>query len=184
MSRSTDGRRSGPNRSSALRAEATGVARRRLAPADASTAAQLQVNGQGDQLDARLAGCQSLLPNPTPSAQSPSDPRGSIARWLTRAKPWFATGTWQIDGASEIAANVRRDKQRDRHHRHKNHRQQFASQQRRLVRQRTSRRIRRRRSLQPQPAKSPQTPRNSSRAPSPSPRKTCTTLPVTTASPN
>ncbi|MEO7402280.1 MAG: hypothetical protein ABIU95_01265 [Burkholderiales bacterium] len=32
---------------------------------------------------------------------------GSIARWLTRARPWFAPGDWKIDGASEITANIR-----------------------------------------------------------------------------
>jgi hypothetical protein len=68
--------------------------------------AQLQVNGQGDVLDAKLTGAVGLA-----NAESvwPVTIRstGSIARWLTRARPWFAPGDWKIDGASEITANVR-----------------------------------------------------------------------------
>jgi hypothetical protein len=68
--------------------------------------AQLKLVAQGDELDARLAGSVDLI------SEAPSWPisvraSGSIARWLTRARPWFAPGKWHIDGASELAANVR-----------------------------------------------------------------------------
>lgn len=88
-----------------IRAAAAGVldaASHRPARVDA---AQLQVNGQGDQLDARLAGAVAITNNNAtwPIAVHST---GSIARWLTRAKPWVATAGWQIDGASEITANI------------------------------------------------------------------------------
>jgi hypothetical protein len=68
--------------------------------------AQLQVNGQGDVLDARLIGPASWS---NKDAVWPLTVRstGSIARWLTRARPWFAPGDWKIDGASDITANIR-----------------------------------------------------------------------------
>ncbi|HEX4415772.1 MAG TPA: hypothetical protein VH107_19230, partial [Lacipirellulaceae bacterium] len=67
-------------------------------------AAQLQVNGQGDQLDAHLASPVAITNNAAwPIAVKST---GSIARWLTRAKPWVTTAGWQIDGASEITANI------------------------------------------------------------------------------
>ncbi len=69
-------------------------------------AAQLQVNGQGDQLDARLTGAVALASNDVAWPVSVHS-TGSISHWLTRAKPWIDTAGWQIDGASEIAANIR-----------------------------------------------------------------------------
>ncbi len=68
--------------------------------------AQLLVNGQGDLLDARLIGAVGLT---NTAAVWPVTVRstGSIARWLTRARPWFAPGDWKIDGASEISAIIR-----------------------------------------------------------------------------
>jgi len=71
--------------------------------------AQLQVNGQGDQLDARLVGAVGLNAEPVWPVAIRST--GSIARWLTRARPWFAPGDWKIDGASDVTANLRVTKQ-------------------------------------------------------------------------
>lgn len=68
--------------------------------------AQLQINGQGDQLDARLTGAVSLNQS-EPLWPVTVKSTGSIARWLTRARPWFAPGTWRIDGTSEITATLR-----------------------------------------------------------------------------
>lgn len=90
----------------ALRAEAGGSidpATRRPTRVDA---AQLQINGQGDQLDARLTSAVGLTESETvwPVTIRSS---GSIARWLTRARPWFTPDPWKIDGTSEVTANVR-----------------------------------------------------------------------------
>ncbi len=68
--------------------------------------AQLQINAQGDQLDARLTNAVGL------TASEPVWPvsirsTGSIARWLTRVRPWFAPDPWKIDGASQITSNLR-----------------------------------------------------------------------------
>jgi hypothetical protein len=69
-------------------------------------AAQLNLVAQGDELDARLASSVDLASR-TPSWPISVKATGRIARWLTRARPWFAPGEWQIDGASELVANVR-----------------------------------------------------------------------------
>jgi hypothetical protein len=69
-------------------------------------AAQLQINGGGDLLDAQLTspvalnGAAAVWPVTIRSS-------GSIARWLTRARPWFAPGDWKIDGTTDLAASVR-----------------------------------------------------------------------------
>ena len=68
--------------------------------------AQLKINGQGDQLEARLIGAVSLT-NDNAVWPVTAHSTGSIARWLTRARPWFAPGDWKIDGTSEITANIR-----------------------------------------------------------------------------
>ncbi len=89
-----------------LRAEAAGLLDPISHQPTRVDTAQLQVNGQGDQLDARLTGAVALA-NAEPVWPVAVRSTGSIARWLTRARPWFAPGTWQIDGASEFAANIR-----------------------------------------------------------------------------
>jgi hypothetical protein len=69
-------------------------------------AAHLQINGGDDMLDAELT---------SPVAMSDAaavwpvtiHSSGSIARWLTRARPWLAPGDWKIDGTTNLAANVR-----------------------------------------------------------------------------
>ncbi len=88
-----------------IRAEASGALDAASHLPTRVDAAQLQVNGQGDQLDARLTGPVALTNNDfaLPIAIRST---GSIGRWLTRAKPFLPTGTWQIDGASEVAANI------------------------------------------------------------------------------
>lgn len=89
-----------------LRAEAAGLLDPLSHRPTRVDAAQVQVNGQGDQLDARLIGAVGLTNTEAvwPVAIRSS---GSIARWLTRARPWFAPGDWKIDGVSEITANIR-----------------------------------------------------------------------------
>lgn len=89
----------------AIRAEAAGAidpASHRPTRVDT---ARLQVNGQGDVLDARLTSPVSL------TADAPTWPltikmTGRIAQWLTRARPWFAAEPWQIDGESDLSAVV------------------------------------------------------------------------------
>jgi hypothetical protein len=68
--------------------------------------AQLKLIAQGDELDARLTGSVNFATE-TPSWPISVRATGRIARWLSRARPWFTPGEWQIDGASELAANVR-----------------------------------------------------------------------------
>ncbi len=68
--------------------------------------AKLAINGQGDELYAQLTGTVGL------SSDKPAWPlavraTGRIARWLTRVRPWFAPDPWQVDGQSELSANVR-----------------------------------------------------------------------------
>ncbi len=90
----------------ALRAEAGGAIDPTSHRPTRVNAAQLQINGQGDQLDARLTSTVDLTNS---AAVFPVTVRssGSIARWLTRVRPWFAPDPWKIDGASEFTADVR-----------------------------------------------------------------------------
>lgn len=67
--------------------------------------AQLQVNGQGDQLDAKLIAPVDFTATPVFPISVHSS--GSIAHWLARVRPWFAPADWKVDGASELTANVR-----------------------------------------------------------------------------
>jgi hypothetical protein len=69
-------------------------------------AAQLKLIAQGDELDARLAGSVNIASG-TPTWPIRVNASGRIARWLSRVRPWFAPGDWRIDGASELAANLR-----------------------------------------------------------------------------
>lgn len=89
-----------------IRAEAGGAIDPTTHQPSRIDAAQLQVNGQGDQLDAKLISQVDLTKSTAifPVAIRSS---GSIARWLTRVRPWFAPDPWKIDGASEFTANVR-----------------------------------------------------------------------------
>lgn len=90
----------------ALRAEASGSIDSKTLHPTRVDAAQLQITGQGDQLDARLVSAVDLR---NTAAMFPVTIRstGSIARWLTRVRPWFAPGQWNIDGASDVTADLR-----------------------------------------------------------------------------
>jgi hypothetical protein len=67
---------------------------------------RLQLSAQGDELDARLTSAVALN-EAAPTWPVSMSANGSIARWLTRARPWIATGDWQIDGESELATTIR-----------------------------------------------------------------------------
>jgi hypothetical protein len=67
---------------------------------------RVQLTAQGDELDARLTSAVAL--NEAAGEWPISiNAVGRISRWLTRARPWIATGDWKIDGESELAANIR-----------------------------------------------------------------------------
>jgi hypothetical protein len=89
-----------------LRAEAGGSMDSKTLKLTHLDVAQLQINGQGDQLDARLVSAVDMTSS---AAIFPVTVRstGSIARWLTRVHPWFAPGQWNIDGASDFTADLR-----------------------------------------------------------------------------
>jgi hypothetical protein len=89
-----------------LRAEAGGSMDPKSHQPTRVDTAQLQINGQGDQLDARLVSAVDLTNS---AAVFPVTVRstGSIARWLTRVRPWFAPGQWNIDGVSDFTADLR-----------------------------------------------------------------------------
>lgn len=90
----------------ALRAELAGL----LDPASGKPSrldmAKLQVNGQGDLLDAQLTSAV-MLTDAAPSFPVTVKASGRIARWLTRVRPWFAPDPWQVDGQSELSAVLR-----------------------------------------------------------------------------
>ncbi len=90
----------------ALRAEAAGLLDPLSHYPTRIDTGQIQVTGQGDQLDARLTEPVALT-NAAPEWTAAVHSTGSIARWLIRARPWIAPGSWQINGASEITATVR-----------------------------------------------------------------------------
>ncbi|HEX2475427.1 MAG TPA: hypothetical protein VHK01_11805 [Lacipirellulaceae bacterium] len=67
---------------------------------------RLQLSAQGDELDALLTSAV-VLNEPAPVWPVSINAAGRISRWLTRARPWITVDDWQIDGESELAANVR-----------------------------------------------------------------------------
>ncbi len=90
-----------------LRAEASGSLDPKSHKPTHVDTAQLQINGQGDQLDARLVGAVDLTNIATAIFPVNVRSSGSIARWLTRVSPWFAAGQWNIDGVSDFTADLR-----------------------------------------------------------------------------
>jgi translocation and assembly module TamB len=92
-----------------LRAEASGLVDPINHRPSRVNAAQLQINGQGDQLDAQLTSPVALTAVSDGQATWPVAIRstGSIARWLTRARPFVTADPWKIDGNAELTANVR-----------------------------------------------------------------------------
>jgi translocation and assembly module TamB len=89
-----------------LRADAAGLLDPVSREPSRVESAQLQVSGQGDELDARLVAAVSLTDNEAAWPVSISA-RGGIARWLTRARPVFTAEPWHIDGQSELTATLR-----------------------------------------------------------------------------
>ena len=89
-----------------VRAEAAGLLDPRAHRPTRVDSAKLQLNGQGDELDARLLAAVGLL-NDTPVWPITIRASGRIARWLTRVRPWFAPDPWNIDGQSELTATLR-----------------------------------------------------------------------------
>ncbi len=89
-----------------LQAAATGaVDLSSLQPTHLATGS-LHVAGQDDELNARLTGPVDW------TAAAPACPlsisvTGNVARWLIRARPWFAPGEWQLDGQGELSATLR-----------------------------------------------------------------------------
>jgi hypothetical protein len=68
--------------------------------------AKLIVNGNGDELQARLTSAVTL------TEESPLWPltiaaTGRIGQWLTRVRPWFAPDPWQVDGQTELAVAIK-----------------------------------------------------------------------------
>jgi hypothetical protein len=90
----------------AIRAEAAGLLDTATNRPTRVDTAKLQINGQGDALDAHLTGAVSMT-DAAPAWPLAVHASGRIARWLQRARPLFSPGDWQIDGDSELTANVR-----------------------------------------------------------------------------
>lgn len=68
-------------------------------------AARLQIEADGDLLDAQLTGpVEYITTNTWPFTMRLT---GEISRWMARIRPWYALDPWQASGQSELAANVR-----------------------------------------------------------------------------
>jgi hypothetical protein len=89
-----------------VRAEAAGLLDPRSHRPIRVDTANLQLTGQGDELDARLLAAVGLM-NDTPVWPISVRVNGRIARWLTRVRPWFTPDPWNIDGQSELTATLR-----------------------------------------------------------------------------
>ena len=89
-----------------LDATATGTLDRTTRRPNRVDAARLQLAAQGDELNAQLTGPVGLTTD-APTWPISLRATGRIARWLTRARPWYSADPWQIDGDLELAANAR-----------------------------------------------------------------------------
>lgn len=89
-----------------IRAEVAGVLDANTHRPTKVDVAKLQVNGQGDLLDAQLTSAVGLT-DAAPTFPLTIKVTGRIARWLTRVRPWFAPDPWQVDGQSELSAVVK-----------------------------------------------------------------------------
>ena len=89
-----------------LDATATGTLDRSTRRPNRVDAARLQLAAQGDELNAQLTGPVGLTTD-APTWPISLRATGRIARWLTRARPWYSADPWQIDGDLELAANAR-----------------------------------------------------------------------------
>jgi translocation and assembly module TamB len=90
----------------ALKAEASGMLAAATHEPRSVSSARVQIDAEGDQLDAQLTGPVDLS---MADATWPFSLRvtGEISRWLARVRPWFAPDPWQASGQSEITAQVR-----------------------------------------------------------------------------
>lgn len=70
------------------------------------TMARVEIDAEGDELNAQLTSPVNCTSNSTTWPVSISV-TGNVTRWLTRARPWFSPGQMQIDGQSEATADVR-----------------------------------------------------------------------------
>jgi hypothetical protein len=68
--------------------------------------ARMQLDAQGDALDAQLTG-PALLTTEPPIWPISITATGRIARWLTRMRPWYAPDPWHVDGDLALTAHVR-----------------------------------------------------------------------------
>jgi translocation and assembly module TamB len=90
----------------ALKAEAVGLFDAVNHRSARVATARLQIDADNDQLDAQLAepvDCAAAAPSWPLSIRV----SGSIAHWLALAHPWMATNPWQVDGQSQLTADVR-----------------------------------------------------------------------------
>jgi hypothetical protein len=69
-------------------------------------AARLRLVAQGDELNAQLTSPVDLM-SQTPTWPMSLRATGRIARWLTRARPWYSAEPWQIDGEMDLTSSAR-----------------------------------------------------------------------------
>lgn len=90
----------------ALRADAVGTTDPVSGRVARIATGRMELSGQGDLLEARLLQPVDMS-LPTPGWSIALKANGSIARWSRRLRPWYAWGAWEVDGDSELSANVR-----------------------------------------------------------------------------
>jgi hypothetical protein len=90
----------------ALEATASGLINPKLRRPSRVDSAKLQVNAEGDVLDAQLTSAVQLT-SEAPIWPMTVKATGRIGRWLTRVRPWFAPDPWEVDGQGELSAVVK-----------------------------------------------------------------------------